>query len=780
LIFSLVFLVTAVSGQEAKRDFNDGEFFLAMEDYEEALYAYNQVHRSGYQDNANINYRIGLCLLNIPGRKTEAIPFLEKAVTSISERYREGSFKEENAPPDALLYLGNAYRINMELEKACEYYYQFEQYQTGKNDINQAFAEQQVQSCSNAVVAMNNPVEYKLASLGQIHETHRDRYNVVFSKDLQTMAFMGENPFYNGVYVSNKVDGVWETPLNITPSIMSDGNMDVVALSPDGKTMLLAVSDEFTSNIYKAEYDNNRWNPAETLGSPINSRYFESHASFAPDGNTLYLSSNRKGTVGAMDLWRSDRLEDGSWGDPVNLGPEINTLLNEEAPFVSPDGQRLYFASQGHNSIGGFDMFYCELQPDGTWGEPVNLGYPLNTTDDDLAFSPTGINAEGATLVFAKGEGSDYDLYKFEFIPRDAQPEPSPGIVPVDAGEVVAETGEAGEPPVPEPEIPEEEGAVTVVTPVPEPEPVKTPEHYLVKPVFFDFDSYALSAEAKSRLDDMASLLQKFPSIQVEITGHTDAIGTFDYNQRLSDNRASSVSEYLRSKGISDNRLKTVGVSESDHVARNRTTDNRDAPEGRALNRRTEFKVGKTEEVVIEMEEIEVPDHLKLEQGTSNVPKSSPGSAPAEATASTNRYFIKPVFFSFDSDAIPEEGKPDLDGLAALLKKYTSAKLEITGHTDAMGSDAYNHLLSLKRAESVAVYLESSGVSRDRIRTSGAGENDQVALNRTANDQDSPKGRALNRRVEFDVSLQGEVVIEMEKIEVPASLKPEIGPITAK
>jgi outer membrane protein OmpA-like peptidoglycan-associated protein len=278
----------------------------------------------------------------------------------------------------------------------------------------------------------------------------------------------------------------------------------------------------------------------------------------------------------------------------------------------------------------------------------------------------------------------------------------------------------------------------------------------------------------------MASLLQKFPSIQVEITGHTDAVGTYEYNQRLSDNRAGSVSEYLISKGIPKNRLKTVGLSESDHVARNRTMDNRDAPEGRALNRRTEFKVSKTEDVVIEMEEIEVPDHLKPEQGTTSVRGSVPESASATTPVSANRYIIKPLFFSFDSDAIPEEGKSNLDELAALMKKYPAARLEITGHTDAMGSDAYNDQLSLKRAEAAAVYLESKGVSEDCINTSGAGENIQVAMNRTANDHDSPEGRALNRRVEFDISLPGEVVIEMERIEVPESLKPKTGPITAK
>lgn len=591
LMLSVLLLASIVHGQNIKEDYYDGEFFFAEEDYEEALYAFNKVYQRGYQDNANINYRMGVCLLQIQGRKTEAIPYLETAVESISERYREGSLKELNAPPDALLYLGNAYRINNELDKACEKYREYDLFLGPRHVMQKAYTDKQIESCENAVVALNNPVEYTYGNLGQVNETHTNRYNVVVSNDQSTMAFMGKNPFYNSVQVSMKQpDGTWGKPLNITPSIVSDGNMDVVALSPDGKTMLLAVSDEFDSNIYSSVYENNRWNPATTLGKPINSRYFESHATFSHDGKTIYFTSNRNESLGGTDIFRSDLLPDGSWSEPENLGPTINTLLNEESPFLSPDGKRLYFSSQGHNTIGGFDLFYSELQANGTWGSPVNMGYPLNTTDDDLAFSPQGIAETGSTMVFAKAEGdSKYDLYKFEFIGRDAKPE----LVPMDE--------------------PEEEVVEEVSEPEPEPEVVEPPARYLIRPVFFEFDSYALSKAGMSKLDELTALMEQFSSLSLEITGHTDAIGTYEYNQRLSVNRANAVSKYLILNGITKERLKITGMSESEHVARNRTRDDRDAPEGRALNRRAQFKITITEEVVIEMEQIYVPEHLRLD-----------------------------------------------------------------------------------------------------------------------------------------------------------------------
>ena len=171
-----------------------------------------------------------------------------------------------------------------------------------------------------------------MGNLGQINYTHQKTYNRVISHDLKTMAYMGQNPFYRGIYVSTKENGIWSKPMGINVSVVSEGNMDVVGLSSDGKNMLFAVSDEFSSNIYMSVYENDRWNPAQSLGKPINSRYYESHASFSPDNQSIYFTSNRNTSMGGMDIFRSDLKEDGSWSDPVNLGKNINTELNEETP----------------------------------------------------------------------------------------------------------------------------------------------------------------------------------------------------------------------------------------------------------------------------------------------------------------------------------------------------------------------------------------------------------------------------------------------------------------
>ncbi len=610
LMLSVILLTTIVAGQDVKQDFADGEFFIAAEEYEEALYTFTKVYAGGYQDNANINYRMGMCLLQIQGRKTESIPYLEKAVGSVSEKYSEGSLKETNAPVDAHLLLGNAYRINMEFEKACEQYRLYEEYVGTSGTIEGNYANQQITSCSNAVVAINNPVEVSVGNLGQVNYTHQKTFNRVVSHDLKTMAYMGQNPFFRGIYVSVKQGDTWSKPEGINVSVVSEGNMDVVGLSSDGKKMLFAVSDEFSSNIYMSVYENDRWNPAQSLGKPINSRYYQSNASFSPDSRSIYFTSNRNTSMGGMDIFRSDLQDDGSWSEPVNLGENINTVLNEETPMISPSGKRIYFSSQGHQSIGGFDVFYSELQEDGSWGEAVNLGYPLNTTDDDFTLSPLGVKEEGTAYLFSASDPGQHPLFKFEIIGRDEIAR----AVPFD--ETVEEVAEVVVPEVVVPEVvvPEVVVPEVVVPEVVVPEPVKPAEKYLIKPVFFDFDKSALTEQSKTALDETASLMKRFPTLHLGVEGHTDAVGSFEYNQQLSLRRAKAVADYLVAAGVSVNRLDVAGKSENEFVAINRTRDNRDAPEGRQLNRRVQFKVSIEENVIIEMEKIQVPDDLKIQE----------------------------------------------------------------------------------------------------------------------------------------------------------------------
>lgn len=625
-LFSFLLIAIFLNAQyDPKENFYDAEFFFAEEDYAEALYAFTQVYKDGYEDNANINYRIGICLLELDGRKTEAIPYLETATKNITEKYREGSFREEQAPPDAYLYLGNAYRIDEQFDKACENYKKFLEY-ADEATPQAIYVNTQIDACQRAREAVQSEPDYAIGTLGQINAIRAPVYNPVISGDLGTFAFMGRQKFYNGIYVSRQENGKWSKPYNITPSIQSDGNQEVIALSHDGQQMLVAWADQFESEIWITEYKNGRWYKSEPIGKPINSKYYESHACFTPDGNTIYFTSNRNESLGGMDIFKSVRTAEG-WSELILLGENVNTVLNEENPFVSPDGSRLYFSSQGHPGLGGFDVFYVSINDDGTYGTPVHLDYPLNTTDDDFAFMPREVEMEDALTMYAKGEAGQVEVFRFEWIPESAQPvavafeTPLPArekaeeeILADDITETVEEAAEEIAGAVVEEFVREEvieEAVEEVREVVDEVEEVAEPA-FMIRPIFFAFDSYAISSAGKEKLDGLAAIMQRFTNLELEVVGHTDAMGPDAYNDLLAKRRADAVATYLVAQGVAADRLATVSRGEKEPAARNTTADGRDAPKGRELNRRVHFNASVPEGVLIRKEEIEVPDQLKL------------------------------------------------------------------------------------------------------------------------------------------------------------------------
>jgi len=452
---------------------------------------------------------------------------------------------------------------------------------------------------------------------------------------------MSEQRFYDAVFFAEIENGRLSNAINITPQIQSDGDQYVTALSKDGNKMLLSKISSFDADIMISNYESRRWTKSRNIGKPVNSKYFESHACFSPDGNTIYFTSNRKESIGGMDIFVSSLNEDGEWSEPKNLGSTINTELNEETPFICEDGKTLYFSSQGHATIGGYDIFVSRLQESGTWTEPEALPYPLNTTDDDLFFHPLCdeiIGEEMAgymTRIEEEGLGSG-DIYKVKVIPyeeiteKEVEEEIEEVVETADETEAVTEAEPVEEPVeevLEEPaDVVEERTEEIIEEAVEKPEeeitekPAEKPvieeekQDYTIKPVYFAFDSYELSPVAKTRIDDVAEMMKTYKEIKLEIQGHADAMGPEVYNQYLSEKRAEAVKDYLLSKGINPDRLSTKGFSENEPVAINTNPDGSDSFKGRKLNRRVEYDIdpGISEKVTIE--DVPVPEDLKFEE----------------------------------------------------------------------------------------------------------------------------------------------------------------------
>jgi tetratricopeptide (TPR) repeat protein len=401
--------------------FSEGEYFFLSEEYEEALYYYLQLVKA-FPDNANFNWKVGNTYMQIPGQEFLAIPYLEKAITRTSIKYKKRKFKEKNAPHYAYFWLGNAYRHNNELEKALETYDIFVNSKDFEGNYNLGIVESEIAACNRAKIIRDDPVDARFTKLGDPVNTSSDNTNAVISGDGNTMVFVTRLKFYDAIHLSKKIDGKWTPPEVLNPQVGSDGDFYPTDLSFDGKELYMVRRTEGNNDLYVSTLGESLWSKAVPLNSYINTRAHETHASLSKDGNTLYFTSARRGGSGNLDIYTSERKTGGDWGEAVNLGPVINTPEDEDTPFVTKDGKRLIFSSKGHFNMGGFDIFYSDLGTNGKWTDPVNIGYPINTTGDDLFFYPIGNGFQGYMAKVDKDGPLTFDIYFVEILDKETIP----------------------------------------------------------------------------------------------------------------------------------------------------------------------------------------------------------------------------------------------------------------------------------------------------------------------------------------------------------------------
>ncbi|MEA1897383.1 MAG: OmpA family protein [Bacteroidota bacterium] len=649
------FAVSAFSqdSKEIKEAFLDGEYFLAYEAYLDALPFYQIVYDQD-QDNANINYKIGLCYVNMANQKEKSIAFLEKAITNVTDDYKEGNYKEVRAPQEAFFFLATAYHIQNQFEKAKKEYAKYLNLLPPADTVNINFVNQQITACDNADNMIQNRVYFEAVNLGKKINTDSNEFDAVVSNDGSTMVVVSKQKFYDALFFLKNRNGVWGSKINITPDIKSDGDHYPTGLSNDGKILLLTWNDKFNSDIFISQYINGKWTPAEKMDKPINTKYWESHASFSPDGNTIYFTSNRPGGYGGLDIYKTLKNADTEeWGLPENLGPVINTQFNEETPFICNDNKTLYFSSQGHSGMGGFDSFYSVFNDDGTFTKPQNLGYPLNTSDDDIFFFPLqgGKNAYLSRADFEDNIGRD-DIYFLEIFsdsnPRQVEIKGNISLESIssinkDQVKIWIGTNKPETSQIFFAQSPEGKYFTTSNIPgnyrmlieadgyIAETRPFVIPDNYSVgeividinlkatqiKPIvlgniYFAFNSTTISANELNKVKSVLVVLNENPDLILEVAGHTDAIGSDAYNKRLSNKRANSVIDFLLKNGIEKQRMKAKAYGESSFIAINNHNNGSDAPKGREFNRRVEFHVIKTSNNAIIGEKVEIPANLKI------------------------------------------------------------------------------------------------------------------------------------------------------------------------
>ena len=403
---------------EFKNIFYEAESWVLYEDYKEALPLYLELIEK-YPDNANLKYRIGQCYINTPGEKEKAMTYLEDAVENINHNYKKGRFSETGAPYDALFYLANAYLINNRIDKALETFGKFRK-DLDPSVYDTAVVRLQIQSCINAKGQISNPVYIRNQNLGSLINRPNSEFNPVISDNEDMLVFTRSYPFYDALLYSTKdAKGRWTVPVNMNEILKVDNYFYPTSLSHDGKDLYLYSTVDYDGIIYVTRFNNNTWSPLEKLNDNINTKFWESHATISHDNKKLYFTSNRKGSLGGLDIYVSAKDSSGKWGQAINLGSAINTSYNEESPFLSQDDKTLYFSSRGHLGMGGYDYFYSTMLENGEWSVPLNVGYPLNTTDDDVFYKPLNEGYEGYVAKYNHDGYGRQDIYKIEIFSDD-------------------------------------------------------------------------------------------------------------------------------------------------------------------------------------------------------------------------------------------------------------------------------------------------------------------------------------------------------------------------
>ncbi|QOI97299.1 MAG: OmpA family protein [Flammeovirgaceae bacterium] len=566
---------------------------------------------------------------------------------------------------DLEFWIGQSYQYGLEFDKAIDFYNRYKQRLAkrpnylGNDRVSPAVVDRAIYECENGKEYVANPKNFSIVNIGREINSEWDDYAPVFNESEDQVIFTSrrrdgnmnqnvdlDNKPFEDIFIARKVNGQWTAAENIGSPINTPYHDSNLALSADGQTLFI-YTDEGGGDIYYSDRQpNGTWGAPVPLPGIINSSYEEKSITISSDEKTLYFSSNRPGGYGGLDIYRATKDAKGEWSNVKNMGPKINTEYDDDGPFIDYDSKTLYFSSKGRKGMGGFDIYKSVFdEATNEWSEPENLGYPINTPDNDIYFVSTK-DGKRAYYSSVREDGLGYDDIFMITIPQ-----------PVIAAK------EPEKLPEPEPEI----------------EKQKFPLRYQVKVVEA---GSGRPLDARVRLQGLRDNLV--------VPGVSGELGTMEFMIRAEEPKDYRLSVELEGYAFVNQNLKLEGASEKE----------------RTITRTVELR--------------------KLTTGVVSV--------------------LRNIYFDFDKATFRTESYTELNKLERMMAENPNLKVEIAGHTDAIGTAAYNKLLSQRRAEAVKDFLTKKGIDPRRITAVGYGKTRPLASN-----DDEEEGRELNRRVEFKV-----------------------------
>lgn len=662
--------------KEALKNLKTADKFMSAQPapmYNEAVGYYLDLHKFNPK-SAHVNYNIGLCYLNT-NQKFKALPYFQAA-----EKLNAGLF------PDIYYNIGRGHHLLMEWDEALKNYKKY------RGSLNPAKEPDEfndvvkkIYECESGKELVKNPVRVWIDNMGANINSEYPDYGMVLTADASEIFFTSrrsnstggktdpyDGKFFEDVYhsVYNENRG-WSKATNVGAPINTKGHDAAVALNADGSKMIIYIDDNGNGNLYESLRTGDKWSKPKAFNKEINSPFHEASAWHSPDGRQLYFISERPLTKNGgpkdKDIYIAtwdDKKKD--WGNIERLPDNINSKYDEDGIYAHPDGKTIYFSSRGHNSMGGYDVFKSVRQEDGTWSEPENLGYPINTPDDDVFFT-VAANGRDAYMTSYREDGlGEKDLYTITLLGAKKEPivrneevllantkttiktiEIQPvvdaygskltilkGVIRDDETKVplkatIQVVDNSTNKVISEFTSDSETGRYLVSLPGGKDygiaveadgylfhsenfnlqedlgyreerldvdlKKVKVGANIALRNVFFDLDRFSLRDASITELNRLVELLNKYPKIRIELSGHTDSRGSAAYNKTLSNNRAKTVRDYLVNKGIDTKRLEFKGygfdqpsVTDAEINAMKRLEDKEAAHQ---LNRRTEIKI---------------------------------------------------------------------------------------------------------------------------------------------------------------------------------------------
>jgi outer membrane protein OmpA-like peptidoglycan-associated protein len=737
----LVFHI-AVFGQASKQVAEADKLFN-IRNYEQALALYEEAIKNGATDGL-VYYRAGVCLQKstLLEQQIKAIPYFERA-------------SQSNAalPPTFYFDLGELYLKAEKLQQALESYSKYRELSKADKKAV-AKADRAIEICNNATVLMSVPRDFKVTSFGAPINTEYTEYNPVVSADESVMAYTALRPntgktrsgdkFIEEILISYNTSGTWSEP-KVVP-VASDYQVGTAGISADGRKMLIFMGGaDDPGNLFQITKDGDTWSRPGLISPTMNSKFLESTASITPDGKTIYFASDRQGGKGGMDIYKITLQPNGSWSAPVNLGAPINTADDEDAPFIHPDQKTLYFTSNGHTSIGGRDIFVSRLV-NNTWTNPVNMGYPVNTTANDNYFT---LLADGTRAYFSSdrlgGHGAQ-DIY-FIDMPLESSNIPLTMI----KGKILnAETGK----PIPTRMYLIDNETGKKLDFVYDPDP-KTGKYLVILPPAKNYDMVIesegfLPYTLNINVPNQTYFYELYQQINLKTIKQFDVVvgqevqvknAFYDTEQdRKTDLRKTHEAKLVQSGAVDvyDLMLDLMASDDKEGIAYLQELMNTNPIEDINFNELENKKLevatrtyyyDESDESKFEQKKVDgktifaLPTFEVTEEALKQ--KDQPVKKSGNYDKALLAKFVK-VYFDAGKSDLKAQYNTQLDDLMNILSQNPDLGIEISGFASAEGSEELNRELSNKRAIAVLDYFNHKGVVRRRIIAKGYGATKEV------------------------------------------------------